>query len=275
MASLIISLCVLFYKLLIPAATTAILAVLILLAVLTYSQNAQIPRVRRRGTPVHILIVLGSGGHTTEMFYLLEKHESLDPSIYTYRTYVVTSGDQFSARKAEHFERQLADKQRKKAKGNTDTGSFDIVTIPRARRVHQSYWTTPFTTLQSIWACLLVLGGRYPNQKKLPWKYPSVYPDLIMTNGPAVSVCMVLAAKLLRSFIFMSRSVSVQARGQPEVSRLRTIFVESWARISRLSMSGTILLPLADQFLVQWPDLAGRRAWWGMKKTVYAGWAVL
>ncbi|KAJ5257219.1 hypothetical protein N7478_013323 [Penicillium angulare] len=209
------------------------------------------------------------------MCYLLEKHDNLEPSIYTYRTYVVTSGDQFSATKAERFEAQLAEKQRKKTKCDTDIGAFDIVTIPRARRVHQSYWSTPFTTLQAIWACLLVLCGRYPNQKKLPWKYPSVYPDLIITNGPAVSVCMVLAAKLLRGFIFVSRLASVQARGQPEISRLRTIFVESWARISRLSMSGTILLPLADQFLVQWPDLAGRRAWWGMKKTVYAGWVVL
>ncbi|KAJ5650127.1 UDP-N-acetylglucosamine transferase subunit alg14 [Penicillium longicatenatum] len=265
-----------FYQLLmriiLPAAAIVILAGIIILFALAFSQNAVIPKVRRRGTPVHLLIVLGSGGHTTEMFFMLEK--VLDLSVYSYRTYVVTSGDQFSAGKATEFEAKQVARQMEQNKNLTDTGSFDVVTIPRARRVHQSYWTAPFTTIQSFWACLLVLCGKYPDQQGLPLKYTSACPDIIITNGPAVSVCMIVAAKTLRFFIFISRILSGK-NFKPEISRLRTIFVESWARISTLSTSGVLLLPLADRFLVQWPGLAGRRAWWGMKKTSYVGWAVL
>ena len=202
------------------------------------------------------------------MIYILEK--SLDLAVHTYRTYVVTSGDGFSAAKALEFEAKHAER----AKNVTDKGAFDIITIPRARRVHQSYLTAPFTTLQCFWACLLVLCGRYSGQKELPSKYQSPHPHVILTNGPAVSVCMVIAAKALRFFIFINRCVSGQG-SNPAAWRLRTIFVESWARISKLSTSGLLLLPFADEFLVQWRGIAGRRAWWGMKKTQYSGWAVL
>ncbi|KAJ5723092.1 UDP-N-acetylglucosamine transferase subunit alg14 [Penicillium malachiteum] len=267
-----ISLCELLLKLIIPTATIAILLLLIIVFALLYSHNATVPKFRRRGTPVHLLIVLGSGGHTTEMIYMLNK--SLNTFTYTYRTYVVTSGDPFSATKATEFEEGLIKRQPKTNKKIAQPKSYDVITIPRARRVHQSYWTAPFTTLQALWACLLVLCGRYPDQKKLPWKFPSPHPDLIITNGPAVSVCMVLAAKILRFWIFISRWVTGQG-SKPEICRLRTIFVESWARITSLSTSGLLLLPLADRFLVQWPDLAGRRAWWGMKKTEHGGWMVL
>lgn len=213
--------------------------------------------------------MLGSGGHTAEMFFMLERIPG-NLNIYTYRTYVVSTGDSLSAAKAVEFERKNAAKRGKPE--NTD--SYSIVTIPRARRVHQSYWTAPFSTIHCLYACILVLCGRFPGQKQLPSEYVSPHPDLILTNGPAVSVCMIGAAKLIRFVLFIVRWVT--GRGtEPAVSRLRTMFVESWARINTLSTSGLLLLPLVDSFLVQWPKLAGRRAWWGMKKTEYAGWVVV
>ncbi|KAK4693270.1 hypothetical protein P7C71_g4095, partial [Lecanoromycetidae sp. Uapishka_2] len=65
------------------------------------------PSPRKRGTPTHLLVVLGSGGHTAEMLSLLT---DLDPKTYTYRSYVVGSGDDFSAGKAEDFEQVLVEK---------------------------------------------------------------------------------------------------------------------------------------------------------------------
>lgn len=200
---------------------------------------------------------------------MLEK-VSLDPKMFTYRTYVVSSGDQFSARKAKAFETDIF----KSSSDGDSRMDYTIVTIPRARRVHQSYWTAPFSTLRCLFHCFLVLLGRHPDQPQLPPEYESVHPDLIVTNGPAIAVCIILAAKLLRFFIFIYRWIT--GRGsQPAVPRLRTIFVESWARVKSLSTSGVLILPLADSFLVQWPDLAGRKAWWGMKKTKYVAWTVL
>jgi beta-1,4-N-acetylglucosaminyltransferase len=132
---------------------------------------------------------------------------------YTTRTYLVSSGDSFSAAKAAEFERTL------------EGGKYNIVTVRRARRVHQSIFTAPITTLQCFYDCILLLR---------------IQPDLILTNGPGTGVCVVFAA-ILRLFL--------GAEG------MRTIFIESWARVKTLSLSGTILKPLVDRFIVQWPEL--------------------
>lgn len=198
----------------------------------------------------------------------------LDPQIYTYRTYLISSGDTLSAGKAREFEAHVQESQ-----GHAQNNNYTIVTVPRARRVHQSYLTAPFSTLQCFWACLNVLRGLHPDQK-LPKEYVSLYPDLILTNGPATAVCVVAAAKLIRFFLRLAKFPALCLGPQPNpakpsVPKLRTIYIESWARVSSLSTSGILLLPLADRFLVQWPTQAGRRAWWGMKRTQYAGWLVI
>ncbi|KAJ5408385.1 UDP-N-acetylglucosamine transferase subunit alg14, partial [Penicillium cosmopolitanum] len=270
----------------------------------SFPQNATLPKVDRRGAPVHILIVLGSGGHTAEMLYMLNK-AAFDPSVWAYRTYVTTSvpirqlnlrpnsgGGQYdtveqrdpSADNLSIFERNPAEKQNAKnladkkgsPKDNPPTSgkSFRILEVPRARRVHQSYLTAPFSTLHCLWACLLILSGQFHGQEPLPSNHETPYPDIIITNGPAVAVCMMLAAKILRFFIFVSRWLTGRASA-PEIARLRTIYVESWARVRSLSVSGKLLLPVADSFVVQWRPLEGRRAWPGMKKTQYKGWLVI
>ncbi|KAJ5385252.1 hypothetical protein N7517_003163 [Penicillium concentricum] len=246
---------------------------LVLLISLTISQNTIPSKCRPRGSPAHLLVVLGSGGHTAEMLYMLERMK-LDPQIYTYRTYLVSSGDNFSADKAKDFEAQHV----QNLQGYTHN-NYTIVTVPRARRVHQSYLTAPFSTLQCFWACLNVLRGLHPDQK-LPKEYSSPYPDLILTNGPATAVCVVAGAKLIRLIQCLAKCTTLSLSLRTistfaSAPKLRTIYIESWARVNSLSTSGVLLLPLADRFLVQWPAQAGRRAWWGMKKTQYAGWLVI
>lgn len=39
------------------------------------------------------------------------------------------------------------------------------------------------------------------------------------------------------------------------MAKTRTIYVESFARVKSLSLSGRILYPVVDRFLVQWPLL--------------------
>lgn len=253
---------------------------------LSTSQNTVIPKWRARNTPTHLLVVLGSGGHTAEMFSMLRRMK-LDPSKYTYRTYVVSSGDNFSAAKAVEFETEYLNGRHPASADNTDgEDSYTIATVPRARRVHQSYLTAPFSTLQSFWSCLLVLQGRHPDQNRSPPQAISPYPDIILTNGPATAVCVILAARLLRLYhclgslvsdrdhLYGGTSAKKASQGHavtPETYQLRTIFVESWARVTTLSLSGKLLLPFADRFLVQWPALEGKRAWRGMRKAEYVG----
>lgn len=204
----------------------------------------------------------------------------LDPTLYTYRTYVVSSGDSFSAGKAVEYEEQLT---RTWKQENSNIGSYNVVTVPRARRVHQSYLTAPFSTLHCLWSCFQVLRGTHPAQKSDSSVHP-VYPDVILTNGPATALCVVVAAKILRlwhaifsalsclAYLGQASASSGRQDGEP-ASRfpLRTIFIESWARVTSFSLSGKLLLPLVDRFVVQWPNLEGRRAWPGMRKTEYVG----
>ncbi|WEU41046.1 MAG: hypothetical protein OdinLCB4_002300 [Candidatus Odinarchaeum yellowstonii] len=59
-------------------------------------------------------------------------------------------------------------------------------------------------------------------------------PKIILTNGPSISVPLTIIGWLLRA---------------------RIIFVESICRVYRLSLSGRLLLPLINLFIVQWPYL--------------------
>ena len=75
---------------------------------------------------------------------------------------------------------------------------------------------------------------------------PFEYPDVIITNGPATAV-MVLLANFLLKFL-----------GFAPLWKMKTIYVESWARVTKLSLSGKVLLRMGicDKFLVQWEGLA-------------------
>ncbi|EGE85557.1 hypothetical protein RJZ56_006829 [Blastomyces dermatitidis] len=284
----------------------------------------------------HLLIVLGSGGHTAEMLAMLE-HAPLDANLFTYRTYVVSSGDSFSVLKSVEFEKRLLEQQQRslpttaaaattsrkgepsqpqpttrrtsdlqeakdderkhldssalKALSESPPSSYTIITVPRARRVHQSFLTAPISTLHCLWVCICVLRGKHRDPKNNNEMPPSLstsaasstptgpptpipYPNIILTNGPATAVCVILAAKMLRAvtsistflFIFFQNQSSQQLQPSSSHHReryLRTIFIESWARVTTLSLSGKIVLPLVDRFLVQWEGLEGYSSWFG------------
>lgn len=76
--------------------------------------------------------------------------------------------------------------------------------------------------------------------------------DMIITNGPATGVIVVLAAKILAFF-------GIEGNGE-----MKSIYVESWARVKTLSLSGKLLLwaGLTDRFFVQWEGLQGGRKEW-------------
>lgn len=208
------------------------------------------PPPRKRGTPTHLLIVLGSGGHTAEMLSLLH---GLDPTIYTHRTYIISSGDDFSAARAAAFESTLLPNTTESNGISQEGKKYSIHTVPRARRIHQSLLSAPLTSLHCFSACLTLLHA-----------HPQGHPDLILTNGPATSLILLLASTLLRYFAFLpflsSRSPT---SGGPETGQMRAIYVESWARVKRPSLSGRIIVwcGLCDRVLVQWKGLEDRG--WG------------
>ncbi|KAH8625407.1 oligosaccharide biosynthesis protein Alg14 like protein [Alternaria alternata] len=279
--------------------TLLVAATLRLLAILPNARSKSTP-LRQRPLATRVLIVLGSGGHTHEMFYLLR---DLDTRKYTHRTYVVSSGDAFSAQRAAEFERGLEDKEKgrlrkqdmeknavyensagrtlvtvmtgadsmiyvageKKGDKPACTGPdhYNIANVPRARKIHQPLLTTPLTSLYTLLASFApllhvppLLAGQAPTT---PYETTAAdLPDLIITNGPATAVILILASLILRYF---------NIKGANSRDKCKTVYVESFARVKTLSLSGKLLLRVVDRFLVQWEELegaGGRAEYWGI-----------
>lgn len=167
---------------------------------------------------VSLMAVAGSGGHTTELLRLLGPLSAA----YSPRHYVVADTDEISVRKIHDFERRRADGD----PGGGGAPRYFLHRIPRSREVRQSWLSTVATTLHS--ACLCV-----------PLTY-RVRPDLVLCNGPGTCVPVCVAALLL---------------GVLGVKRVTLVYVESLCRVERLSLTGRLLRPFADHFLVQWPAL--------------------
>ena len=182
----------------------------------------------RRG-PVRALAVLGSGGHTAEMLHVL-KH--LPAARYAPVTYVTASTDVSSDSKARALE---AEREAGAGVGGGSGGagaSASFRTIPRSREVGQSFLTSVGTTLHaSLFAFAVVWQER---------------PELVLTNGPGTCIPICAAFWLLRAWGMCPNGP--------------LIYVESIARVSRLSLSAKILYHsrIADELFVQWEGLQRR-----------------
>ena len=177
------------------------------------------------------------------------------------RFYFVSYGDIHSEFKVHQFEKLIAFNQEQETQSNKVSDSpiqvsdspiqlldqsssssssssssthpnYHINFIPRTRQVHQSWITTPFTTLYSF---------LYP----LPTLF-SISPDLVILNGPGTSVSLGISLLIITTI----QSIFFQTP-----KKLKIVFVESFARIKNLSLSGKLLYHFVDEFIVLWPEL--------------------
>jgi len=160
--------------------------------------------------------VLGSGGHTTEMIQLIS---SLSSSHYTPMSFVVAKTDTTSVMRLEQL-----------SSSSKIFTSYKIYRIPRAREVGQSYVSSVFTTLHSLFFSVTLVFFR-------------IRPDLFICNGPGT--CLPLAILIFILRLFRSESF-------PKI-----IFIESFCRVKTLSLTGLVLfkLGICDLFCVHWPEL--------------------
>ncbi|XP_029184873.1 UDP-N-acetylglucosamine transferase subunit ALG14-like [Acropora muricata] len=152
--------------------TTIALSGLILILrtvyVLTTKGRSALPG---RKKPVKVMVVAGSGGHTTEMMRLVG---SLSP-YYKPRIYVLAESDRMSAEKIVNFE---------KIKTDRSSSEFKILRIPRSREVHQSWLSTILTTLNAVFFSFPLVFGEKP--------------DLLLCNGPGTCIPICLAVFVLK-----------------------------------------------------------------------------
>ncbi|GEM08352.1 glycosyltransferase family 1 protein [Rhodotorula toruloides] len=143
---------------------------------------------------------------------------------FSRRTWIISSGDALSQTKALALEKEIG------------SGEFRILRIPRARRVHQSYLTSPFTTLYSLAFCIWHIAVA----PLLDDRGRRVFADVVLLNGPGSCVPITWAA-------FLPRLLSLPSPA--------LIYVESLARTRRLSLSAKLVRPFVDRFFVQWDSL--------------------
>ena len=159
------------------------------------------------------LVVLGSGGHTSEMLMMLkqfgEKNDRID------WTFVVADSDTTSIPRipvvlGEDF-------------------AYTVIRTPRIRNVGESF----------VWA-ILRLPLILINSVKI---VSHTDPDVLITNGPGTCVPIIVGACIVQIF-----SIAFK--------RIFCVFVESFCRVKTVSLSGKIVYPLVDKFLLQWPPTA-------------------
>jgi len=183
----------------------------------------------------YFLVVLGSGGHTKEMLAMMEVNFPATPGLH--RRYIVTSGDAMSLKHLKAFEDGMA-----ATHGAKNAGTYDVHIVTRARKIHQSLITVPISGFQS-------LLDIFPLLLRSPFTGPRSrqnYPDVILTNGPATGFFVGLVAWILRIFHIVPEDAA------------QILYVESWARIRTLSLTGLLFyyLDMADIFLVQHEKVA-------------------
>jgi beta-1,4-N-acetylglucosaminyltransferase len=161
--------------------------------------------------PIKTLVVLGSGGHTTEMLQMIQY---LNEKIYDPLIYVIASSDTTSKRRFHALGGRLPS---------------ETYYIPRSREVGQSYVTSVLSTLYSLLFSF--------------WLVICIRPALVLCNGPGTCLPVVLATLFLR--------ILGLCEGQ-------IVFVESLCRVKSLSLTGKLLYPLVDMFLVHWDELQSR-----------------
>ena len=127
---------------------------------------------RKLGGSVSTLVVLGSGGHTTEMMRLLA---SIDANRYAPLVYVIATTDTTSLDQIE----AAADSSESLARRGEA-----VFRIPRSREVGQSYVTSIVSTLRACFSAIY-LACR-------------VRPNLVLCNGPGTCVPIVVSIFFLR-----------------------------------------------------------------------------
>ncbi|KAF8482801.1 glycosyltransferase family 1 protein [Russula ochroleuca] len=218
-------------------ALAAICVIIARICVTIITPSGSVTRRRSHTETCHLAVFLGSGGHSSEALSLVS---ALDFSRYTPRTYLVSEGDSLSAQKAVTLER-LKTASAASLHLGVPVGRYQILTIPRARHVHQNILTVPFTTIRSFLASVyhVTFAPRLSGDSTF---------DVMLLNGPGTCVVLCIATYVNRFL------------GLPSP---RLIYVETFARVRVLSLTGKLLRPIVDRFVVQWPDMGGRGEYHG------------
>lgn len=102
-----------------------------------------------------------------------------------------------------------------------------VVSIFRSRKVGQSYLSSVITTLVALLHSVILIFKTNPN--------------LIVTNGPGVALPLCWIGYALNKLLVLQN--------------LKILFIESYCRTKSLSLSGKLIKPISNRFIVLWKSL--------------------
>lgn len=180
---------------------------------------------KKRVKQCDAVVVLGSGGHTTEMLKLIA---NLPRNIYKKMTFIVADTDHTSIKQLHNQYVSISLVYPTNGSHFQSLQSSDrVIQIPRSREVGQSWISTLGTTLYALYHAFCLMSRSMP--------------DVVLCNGPGTCIPICAVVLLFRFF----------GKGECKI-----IFCESFARVERLSFSGKLAYYLfADRFVVHWPEL--------------------
>jgi beta-1,4-N-acetylglucosaminyltransferase len=163
-----------------------------------------------------IMIVLGSGGHTSELLIMLKK---LDLNKFSEIFFVSSLNDSRSESKVHEVFKNL-----------NNLNNLKFFKIFRSRNVGQSFVSSIFTTiLAMLHSIYLILVSR---------------PSMIITNGPGVALPLVYIGYIMKKLKILTE--------------FKILFIESFCRTRSVSLAGKLIQPVADKFIVLWPEIANQ-----------------
>jgi beta-1,4-N-acetylglucosaminyltransferase len=109
---------------------------------------------------------------------------------------------------------------------------FEFQTIYRSRNVGQSFVSSVFTFAYALVHAVFILI--------------KTRPTLMVTNGPGVAVPLVYIGYLMKLVGIMAE--------------FKILFIESYCRTKSISMSGKMVKPICDRFIVLWESIKGGKA---------------
>ncbi|XP_026406346.1 UDP-N-acetylglucosamine transferase subunit ALG14-like [Papaver somniferum] len=212
--------------------------VIFIIRILFVIHQSKKPHYNLHPKAVNTLIVLGSGGQTAEMINLIRV---LQRDRFTPRVYVAASTDNMSLQKAQVLEASIWLISGLELQAGPDKlkETAQFMQIYQSREVGQSYLTSIGTTLIALVHALLLMI--------------KIRPQVILCNGPGTCFPLCVIALLFKVLGIRWSSI---------------FYVESIARVKRLSLSGLLLykLRIADLVFVQWPHLQKK-----YPRTLYVG----
>ncbi|CDO96233.1 unnamed protein product [Kluyveromyces dobzhanskii CBS 2104] len=187
------------------------------------AKDGDIMSLTGRTKDLVLFVFLGSGGHTGEMLRLIENYRKvlIEGSAIIHVGY----SDDDSLIKFKNKIEQIS-------KRNSLQLKIQYHRFQKARDVGSSLIGSVRSILETVVRSMLLT---YRIKSSMSGR-----PNLTLLNGPGTCCIIALWLKLYHIFLW-----------QPS----KIVYVESLARTNRLSLTGAILYPMADKFVVQWPDL--------------------